>query len=84
MYYTVTVPSSPQPPPSSRRRSSVLRWQYASTLTKTQATMRKSTVHCPTYYNITYLGELLEHEDEEEDATEEKTDEATEEKTDAG
>ena len=36
--------------------------------------MRKSTVHCPTYYNITYLGELLEHEDEEEDATEEKTD----------
>ena len=39
--------------------------------------MRKSTVHCPTYYNITYLGELLEHEDEEEE-------EATEEKTDAG
>ena len=36
--------------------------------------MRKSTVHCPTYYNITYLGELLEHEEEEEDATEEKTD----------
>ena len=36
--------------------------------------MRKSTVHCPTYYNITYLGELLEHEDEEEEATEEKID----------
>ena len=35
--------------------------------------MRKSTVHCPTYYNITYLGELLEQEDEE-DEHEEKTD----------
>ena len=34
--------------------------------------MRKSTVHCPTYYNITYLGELLEHEDEEEDEHEEE------------
>ena len=29
--------------------------------------MRKSTVHCPTYYNITYLGELLESDEEEDD-----------------
>ena len=29
--------------------------------------MRKSTVHCSTFYNITYLGELLET-DEEDDA----------------
>merc|ERR1712045_661569 len=82
MDYTVTISTLPPVRKSavSRRKTSTLRWQYASTLTKTQATMRKSTVHCPTYYNITYLGELLEHEDEEEDEEED----AAEEKTDAG
>ena len=28
--------------------------------------MRKSTVHCPTYYNITYLGELLESDEDDD------------------
>jgi len=69
MYYTVTISTlSPvRSTPVSERKTSTLRWQYASTLTKTRATMRKSTVHCSTFYNITYLGELLET-DEEDDA----------------
>merc|ERR1719414_2949035 len=69
MYYTVTVSSVTSIPVEhvTRRKTSMLQWQYASTLTKTQATMRKSTVMCPTYYNITYLGELLEN-DEDDDA----------------
>lgn len=68
MYYTVTVSTLPPVRKSagSRRKTSTLRWQYASTLSKTQATMRKSTVHCPTYYNITYLGELLESDEDDD------------------
>merc|ERR1711902_131591 len=70
MYYTVTISTIPpvRKTAVSVRKTSTLRWQYASTLSKTQATMRKSTVHCPTYYNITYLGELLES-DEDDDLT---------------
>jgi len=70
MYYTVTISTIPPVRKSAvaGRKTSTLRWQYATTLTKTQATMRKSTVHCPTYYNITYLGELLES-DEDDDLT---------------
>jgi len=70
MYYTVTVSTVTSIPLEqvSRRKTSMLKWQYASTLSKTQATMRKSTVMCPTYYNITYLGELLET-DEDDDSS---------------
>merc|ERR1711902_450941 len=70
MYYTVTISTVPSvlnlPEHIARRKTSCLKWQYASTLYKTQATMRKSTVQSPTYYSITYLGELLENDEDEE------------------
>merc|ERR1711902_230044 len=46
MYYTVTISTVPSvrnlPDHITRRKTSCLKWQYASTLYKTQATMRKS------------------------------------------
>merc|ERR1712025_220414 len=70
MYYTVTISTVPSvlhlPEHITKRKTSCLKWQYASTLYKTQATMRKSTVQSATYYSITYLGELLENDEDEE------------------
>merc|ERR1719412_2824949 len=42
MYYTVTISSLSSP--SLRKDSTNLKWQYASTVYKSQATMRKSTI----------------------------------------
>jgi len=65
MYYTVTISTVPTLPEHIvRRKTSNLKWQNASTLCKTQATMRKSTVKYPTYYTITYLGDLIEDDQE--------------------
>merc|ERR1719458_737266 len=64
MYYTVTVSTlSPHHLTRVRKDSRNLKWQLASTLYKSQATMRKSTINYPSYYNITYLGEILEDDE---------------------
>merc|ERR1711881_673745 len=66
MYYTVTVSSlAPHHLARPRKDSTNLKWQFASRLYKSQATMRKSTINYPNYYNIAYLGEILEDDETE-------------------
>ena len=65
MYYTVTISTAPTISPSIvQRKSSNLKWQNASTLCNSQAKMRKSTVHYPSYYNITYLEDFTEDDED--------------------
>merc|ERR1739844_97931 len=75
MYYTVTV-SSPPPLLLTRLRkdSNNLKWQFAFRLYKSQATMRKSTINYPNYYNIAYLGEILEDDETEPEILEHPVD----------
>merc|ERR1711994_861022 len=68
MYYTVTVSTlSPHHLTRLRKDSRNLKWQFASTLYKSQATMRKSTINYPSYYNIAYLGEILEDDETDQE-----------------
>merc|ERR1712051_81650 len=68
MYYTVTVSTlSPHHLTRVRKDSRNLKWQLASTLYKSQATMRKSTINYPSYYNIAYLGEILEDDETDQE-----------------
>merc|ERR1711997_670613 len=68
MYYTVTVSTlSPHHLTRVRKDSRNLKWQFASTLYKSQATMRKSTINYPSYYNIAYLGEILEDDETDQE-----------------
>merc|ERR1711997_949244 len=73
MYYTVTI-SSLHTTTRLRKDSRNLRWQLASTLCKSQATMRKSTINSPSYYTLAYLGEILEDDESDQEILEFPTD----------
>merc|ERR1711997_267816 len=75
MYYTVTVSTLPPHQLTRVRKDSRnLKWQFASTLYKSQATMRKSTINYPSYYSIAYLGEILEDDEPDEEISEHPVD----------
>merc|ERR1712019_25780 len=75
MYYTVTVSTLPPHHLTRIRKDSRnLKWQMASTLYKSRATMRKSTINYPSYYNIAYLGEILEDDETDEEILEHPAD----------
>merc|ERR1712038_934578 len=75
MYYTVTVSTLPPHQVTRVRKDSRnLKWQFASTLYKSQATMRKSPINYPSYYSIAYLGEILEDDEPDEEISEHPVD----------
>ena len=39
-------------------------WQYATSVCKSQAVIKRSNTNCPTYYSITFMGEIMDEEEE--------------------
>jgi len=62
MFYTVTLSTTPTLSTSiPKRRTEKLKWQYASSVCKSQEVIKKSNMNCPTYYSITFM---MEEEEE--------------------
>jgi len=65
MFYTVTLSTTPPLPTSiPKRRTEHLKWQFASSVCKSQAVIKRSNTNCPTYYSITFMGEMMEEDEE--------------------
>jgi len=64
MFYTVTLSTTPPLPAAiPRRHTENLKWQYATSVYKSQAVIKKSNINCPTYYSITFMGEMDEEDE---------------------
>jgi len=65
MFYTVTLSTTPTLPTTiPKRRTENLKWQFASSVYKSQEVIKRSNMNCPTYYSITFMGETVEEEEE--------------------
>jgi len=65
MFYTVTLSTTPALPTTiPKRRTENLKWQFASSVCKSQEVIKRSNMNCPTYYSITFMGETMEEEEE--------------------
>jgi len=65
MFYTVTLSTTPSLPTYiPRRHTENLKWQYATSVCKSQAIIKRVTTNCPTYYSITFMEEIMEEEED--------------------